>query len=92
MIILFLSLNQFLQKHKKNYLKATIRITNYVNQLLSLPLLKYTHINTHAGTHTHTHTNINNNNNNNNNNIIIIIIIIIIVIIKKEIPTSLSKE
>ena len=68
MIILFFSLKEFLQKHKKNHLKATIRITNYVNQLLSLPLLKYTHTNTHAGTHTHTHTHTNINNNNNNNN------------------------
>ena len=47
--LFFFSFQEFLQEHKKNHEKATIRIKNYINQLLRLPLLKHTH----AGTDTH---------------------------------------
>ena len=50
--------------------KSNNKNDNYINKLLSLPLLKHTHAHahTHSHAHTRTHTNINNNSNNNNNN------------------------
>ena len=48
--------------------KSNNKNDNYINKLLSLPLLKHTHAHTHTRTHTHPHTNINNNSNNSNNN------------------------
>ena len=62
--------------------KSNNKNDNYINKLLSLPLLKHTHAHTHAHTHTHTHAHTQ----------ISIITVIIIIIPKKATPTSFPKE
>ena len=57
----FFFLNQFFPfkvfytKHK-NLIKSNNKKNNYMNQLLRLPLLKYTRVCAYTHTHTHTHT------------------------------------
>ena len=40
----------------QNIIKSNNKKNNYMNQLLRLPLLKYTHTHTHTHIQTHTHT------------------------------------
>ena len=55
LINFFLLLFFFLQQHK-NIIKSNNKKNNYMNQLLRLPLLKYTRVCAYTHTHTHTRT------------------------------------
>ena len=60
----FFPFNLFLQQHK-NLTKSNNKKNSYMNQLLRLPLLKYTHTHTHTHTYIYIYTYIKEKNNNN---------------------------
>ena len=63
-LINFFLLNFFYSKHK-NLIKSNNKKNNYMNQLLRLPLLKYTHTHTHTRIYIYIYTYVKEKKNNN---------------------------